>query len=180
MAFWILGLLGSLGTLGVAKLNGYRLEAINSGSMSPSIPKNSLAAVAPTSTWDIGRGDVIAFRLPSNRRIDVLHRVVTTSRSADGIFFETKGDANNAPDPMFVPDDDVRGRLVWHAPFIGAVVRALRPPTGYVVLVGTPLLVLIGSSLARRLRRDRRKEVRPLMHGEPTLGDPFEMQLIGA
>lgn len=150
---WLLLLVGILGAVGAAWVAGLRLESVNSASMGPAIPKNSLALIEPMSTWEIEPGEVIAFRLPTNRGVEVLHRVVGSSRQPDGLFFKTRGDANNATDPLLVPDDDVVGRLRWHVPHLGAVIRMLQPPVGYVVLLGGPGLVLVAHEVVRRRRR---------------------------
>jgi signal peptidase len=177
-AVWLALLISILGALGAARVMNLRLEAVNTGSMSPAIPRNSIAAIQPMNTWEIEPGDVIAFRLPSDRRLEVLHRVVRSVRQPSGLFFETKGDANNAADPFLVPDDDVLGRLRSHIPLLGLVARVLQPPAGYVVLVGGPAIAFLISGLVRRFRKQvRRSEAWANTAGRAS--DPFRLQLIG-
>lgn len=175
---WLFTLVAILGALGVTRLAGLRLDAINSDSMAPGLPRNALAAVQPVDVSHIETGDVIAFRLPSNRRTEVLHRVVAAMRQSDGLFFETKGDANKAADPLLVPDDDVLGRMSWHVPYVGAVVLRLQPPIGYLVLVGSPLAMLVASELLRRRRASPSTGAAPQTYVEGV--DAFQAQLIGA
>lgn len=175
-SLWLLVVAGTLAALGAAWLGGLRLEAVDTNSMTPAIPRGSLAAVAPMHTWEIEPGDVIAFRLPSNRRVEVLHRVVKNVRQPSGLFFQTKGDANPSPDPIFVPQDDVVGRLRWHLPHIGVAGRVLRPPVGYVVLVGVPLVFLVLGEISGRRRRPASRAMRPRAFAEPF--DAFRDQLI--
>jgi hypothetical protein len=109
--------------------------------------------IAPVSPQEIRKHDVISFNDPGDRSRRILHRVVEVIDNGTGRFFKTQGDANNAPDALLVPAQDVRGRLRWSVPKVGSLLRSLKPPMTYVVLVGPPALYL----LAGELRGWRRK-----------------------
>lgn len=131
---------------------GWTLKRVNTASMSPAVPRDSLALIAPTSPLRTQVGDVIAFRDPTDRTRTVLHRVVTVvEREGSPRFFETQGDANSTPDAILVPARDVEGGLRLHVPRLGAIAWMLRPPGGLLLLTGLPLtLLLVGEFRARR------------------------------
>jgi signal peptidase len=135
---------------------GWRLEVIRSTSMSPTVPKDSLTAVVTTDPRRVEEDDVIAFRDPMDRRRVLLHRVIEVVVKEDGSrFFRTRGDGNRTADPLLAQEDDVRGRLRWHVPKIGAVAWRLRPPAGLLMLVGLPGLLLVLGEFRRFRTRNR-------------------------
>jgi signal peptidase I len=147
---------------------GWRLENVQTDSMTPAIPRGSLAVVAPEDPRSIEVGHVISFVDRSRERRRVLHRVANViDRGASGLFFETQGDANTTPDSFLVPFRNVEGRLRWHIPRIGSVAWTLRPPAGLALFVGLPAAVL--------LLAGRRKALQP---SEPSaLGAEAEQSL---
>jgi signal peptidase I len=151
--FWLLGVGGAVTAIGVAWLADWRLQIVESPSMSPMVPQDSLAVVGPVTPRQIQKSDVIVFRDPGKRQRRLLHRVTGVVTQPSGLFFRTQGDANATADPLLVPDDDVQARLLWHVPKLGAAARLLRPPLGIVILVAVPATSLVVSELRRRRRR---------------------------
>jgi signal peptidase len=151
---WASVVLALLGALVAVKAAGWRIEAIASASMSPAIPKGAAAVVAPLGPAAIARlgpGDVILFRHPKAARL-VMHRVVQVIEQ-DGVrFFETKGDANDAPDARLVPQSDVESRVQGSVPRLGGLLTRLKPPGGLFWLVVVPWALV---SLPRHLLRQR-------------------------
>ncbi|WP_231185157.1 signal peptidase I [Haladaptatus sp. DYF46] len=114
-----------------------------SGSMSPTIHAGDVVISRTVETADIEAGDVIVFHdgvVPSDR---TTHRVVNVVHRDDGVFFETKGDANEDPDPNPVPADDVIGRVWFHVPYIGHLILFARSRMGLLSLVIVPCLLLV-------------------------------------
>lgn len=156
-ALWALVVTGVLVGLLVAWFAGWRLNVVASASMAPTVPQDALGLIVPVAAGQVETGDVVSFRHPADREQLVLHRVVEVIERPEGRFFRTQGDANGAPDPLAVPEDDLAGRLRGHVPHLGAVAAALRPPLGLALLAGLPLLVgLAGALRDRRARRAAR------------------------
>ncbi len=131
-------------------LTGHSLEVVTTGSMAPSSPQGALAILEDVDPADVRVGDVITFEHPDLVPL-LMHRVVDVHEQDGGRFFRTQGDANAAADGRAVPARDVRGRLRWRLPHLGAAATWLRPPRGLIVLVGVPL---VGTALAEaRARR---------------------------
>jgi len=137
-------------------LLGWRLEAVESGSMAPLFPVGSLVVVRPVDPSQVGVGTALVF-VPDDGRPLVTHRVVQVLRpDAGGVSFRTKGDANATIDPNPVPDRAVRGRAAWAVPQLGRVVRWLAWPRAFVLFVVLPAIALAVTELAELGARARR------------------------
>jgi signal peptidase len=135
-------------------LAGWRLQVVESGSMTPGIPVGSLVVAAPIDPAEIEVGNVVVFDDPEADR-QVTHRVVTVLDQEGGLYFETKGDANRRPDRAPVPAGNVRGVMRWHIPLLGRGLHSLAWPRGFIVLVAVPLTALLANEIIGRRRRAR-------------------------
>ena len=110
----------------------------------------------------LGIGSVITYQLVSGKPEVATHRVVAIARNPDGrVRFQTRGDANNGPDPKWVRPEQVRGKLWYAVPGLGRVgsfltgeqrQRAIQIVA--VLLIGYALVTFVGA--ARRRRGTRR------------------------
>jgi signal peptidase I len=159
---WVTMVLASL-ALAVATL-GFHLVplAVSSGSMEPRMPARSLIFVKEVDPGDVRVGDIITFD-PPGRTARVTHRVITRGRVGARWYFQTKGDANPAPDDWrrgLAHPDRYRADVTFGS---GPAVRhvATIPYAGWISLLGslawlrTALvlvpLTLIGISLLRAI-----------------------------
>jgi signal peptidase I len=116
-------------------LQGYRVYAVKTGSMSPAYPTGSLVVATPVERVLPGVGEVVTFRTGAGL---VTHRVHERSPGR----LTTKGDANRTPDPWTVAREDVVGTVRTGLAGGGYVLVFLQQPTG------VPSLVLLGLSVA--------------------------------
>lgn len=114
-------------------LKGY---AVQTGSMAPAYPQGSLVFAKPQTGYS--SGDAIVFK--NNGQV-ITHRVTEASGSA----YQTKGDANNAPDNKLITDDQVLGKVNFSAPYLGKLVLFTKTPLGFILLIAMPCLYLIFS-----------------------------------
>jgi len=150
--FAVLGLV--VAALGAAFVGGWRLDVVTSDSMAPELPKDALAVTSPVRPRAVHKDDVVSFRDPLDRSHIVLHRVVKVVGRGENLAFRTQGDANATRDPRLVPATDLRSRLRFHVPRLGAAVRVGSSPAGKAVILGVPaLILLIGEFLRMRKRR---------------------------
>ncbi|MFC1847275.1 signal peptidase I [Chloroflexota bacterium] len=138
---------------------GWRVDAVLSGSMEPELKVGSLVVTRPVEPEDIEVGDIITFRPVSVGESLVTHRVVGIGQSSS-LYFETKGDANNQPDPLTVPAQNLVGNIYFHASYWGYLTEFLKTPFGYlfgVVIPGIIIIVLYIGSLLRALAMNKRE-----------------------
>ncbi|MCC8073337.1 MAG: signal peptidase I [Clostridiales bacterium] len=106
----------------VIKATGLQVFTIESGSMYPDYPINSLVLVKETDPSEIEVGDVITYVF-NDDGVYVTHRVVEID--ADSQNFITKGDANTQNDSSPVYWGNVVGKVVFDVPMIGYPVKVL-------------------------------------------------------
>jgi signal peptidase len=145
------------------------LAVVYSGSMAPEMPVGALAMMEPVDPAEIEVGDIIAFNPPWDPDVTVSHRVIEVV-DGETLSFRTKGDANEDPDFDIVPADSVIGRVTFNVPNLGYLLARVgdysRSRLGFVLFVGLPTLLLIGSaardmnfmvSPGKRRERQRKK-----------------------
>lgn len=158
LAAVVVALLLPLATFLVATwLLGWQLQAVLSGSMTPTYPVGSLLVVGQIDASEVRAGMPIVFDDPLEPGRVVTHRVVAPVPE-DASAFHTRGDANANIDAAAVPARLVRGRVLWSVSGLGAVLEWLRWPNGFLLLVGVPGVILLGSELRRRISITRRIE----------------------
>jgi signal peptidase len=128
-----------------------------SGSMEPEISSGDAVIVNSVDPADIESGDVITF-VRSDESTPVTHRVVEVVETEDGLAFQTKGDANDDPDPALVPAENVTGEVWVVLPYVGYVVMFANTPRGMALLVGLPVVAFVVSELYAFTRSDAPEE----------------------
>jgi signal peptidase len=121
-------------------LLGHRPVVIRGGSMSPAIPLGSLVDVSEVQPGDLVVGDVVTIKEPNG--VLVTHRITRIQAATDGLFFEVRGDANDAPDPVAVPAAAVVGRVDFSVPGLGFLLYMLTTPTGFASMLSLALTLL--------------------------------------
>ncbi|MCA1823202.1 MAG: signal peptidase I [Mycobacteriales bacterium] len=173
LALWVLAALLVLAGLVAMQLAGWKLHIIESDSMAPTVPRDSLVAVSPVSADEIGVGDIVIFRDPLDRDRFVMDRVVSMTSEPGAQALQTKGDANAEPDPELVSASSVEGRLRLHVRYAGRLARHVGEPAGIAVLVGVPVVLLLLSEIAaRRYRRRKARAAEQVTAAQPPLPPP--------
>ena len=111
---------------------GWQINAVLSGSMEPQLKVGGLVITRPIEPEAIAVGDIIIYRPIAAGENLISHRVVSMQRNSP-LCFQTKGDANDDPDPLLVPAQNVVGRFksklkskTLNRPAVAAVSRAER------------------------------------------------------
>ena len=137
---------------------GWRVDAVLSGSMEPELKVGSLVVTRPVEPEEIEVGDIITFRQPTVTNGTVSHRVVNIFQNSP-ICFQTKGDANDRPDPIMVPGRNLIGEICLHIPMMGYFTEFLKTPAGFIFGVVIPGLIITSLYIInvwRALRENRR------------------------
>lgn len=94
-------------------------QPVCTGSMEPAIGCDDLLVVYSPGITDLDVGDIITFKRPAagcEGTVDgafLLHRITrVVSANGNGLQFETRGDANAAPDPCLVPVASVTSKVL--------------------------------------------------------------------
>ena len=110
---------------------GFGMSVVLSGSMEPVLSVNDLVIVCGAESYAVD--DIVVYQDGNSL---VIHRII----SIDGDDVVTQGEANNmADDPIKV--SNIKGRMAFHIPFVGAVVRFLKTPVGTIILIAVAVLL---------------------------------------
>lgn len=119
---------------------GLKLFVIRSGSMSPALKVGSVVLVRSAS--DYRQGEIITFYKPGDMENTVTHRLNKVIEGTPKMY-ETKGDANDAPDSDLLLTDKIVGRVIFNIPFLGYIVVFEKSLAGLILLVFLPIAVII-------------------------------------
>jgi signal peptidase len=116
-------------------LTGREVLIIGGGSMEPAVHLGAVIVVEPVAPADLRVGDIVSLRTGSGLASIFTHRVERIVSRADGLWIETKGDANNIVDPSLTPGTNVVGRVAANIPYAGFLLRLLSIPSGTALFV---------------------------------------------
>lgn len=126
---------------GVASLAGYTPMSVLTESMKGEFDKGDLIIVKKVDPTQLKEGDIISYwTLIENRRAINTHRIVEKMETNGIVQFMTKGDVNEAVDPLIVSQGDIIGRYAFRVPFMGRILNALSSSVGFLVIIILPLL----------------------------------------
>ena len=132
----------------------YQLFVVESGSMKPSIEIGSVLLVQPASRArksaspipapTFNKGDIVTYLAGKD---PVTHRVVEIEKTDGQITYQTKGDANRTPDQVKVAENQILGKVILTAPYIGHAINFAKTQMGYIFLIVVPITLIIYSEI---------------------------------
>ena len=105
---------------------GFRYYTVLTDSMVPEFSSGDMVFVKLAGSKSIKEGDVITFNPSSGSDAYLTHRVAEKISDYQGTgvtCFRTKGDANNADDSFLIDESRVIGKVQFHLPKMGVIVR---------------------------------------------------------
>jgi len=129
---------------------GLRFFVVLSGSMEPKIHTASVVLVASQDKYK--KDDVITFLANPKAKLKdanatVTHRVVNVKDDEGRRIYETKGDANNAPDRETVAQSSILGKVMFSIPYLGKLIAFTKTQTGFILFIVIPSTLIIYSEL---------------------------------
>lgn len=138
----------------VPNVAGYSLFRVLTGSMSPTIPEDTLIVVKAVDPDSLKEGDVISFfsRDPKIKGQVNTHRIVGIEEIDGEEVFVTKGDANILEDQFRVHKDDVVGLMIASSKMFGKFVRLITNPLIFGCVIIIPLCVIIIMNMVQSIK----------------------------
>lgn len=123
--------------------NNYKIYAVKSGSMSPTIKVGSLIVVQPTNEYKAG--DIISFHseMLKNDADVITHRISSVEAKNNLTLYTTKGDANEASDTKQIIKDQIIGKYRFKIPLIGYLLSFIKTATGLILIIIIPGTIII-------------------------------------
>lgn len=127
-------------------INGYNFYVVMSGSMEPKIHTGSIVGVKENSEYNID--DVITIKMENDPSQTYTHRIKEINKDEnENITYTTKGDANETEDPDKADKDLVIGKVFISIPLIGYIINFAKQPTGFILMIVVPSIIIIASEL---------------------------------
>lgn len=127
---------------------GWGISVVLSGSMEPALSVNDLVIIAEQSQYN--EGDIVVYQDSSSL---VIHRII----SIDENKVITQGDANNTADKP-IDISLVKGKAVANFSFAGALVRFLKTPVGFILVIIAAIVLFELPYLRERKRANEEQE----------------------
>ena len=134
----------------------YKLMAILSGSMKPSLQVGSMIIVRPVSGYN--PDDVISYYVGESgqNRVITTHRIKAVDSKDGQTLYTTQGDANNIVDGQPVKPDQIIGKQIFYVPHIGYALGYLKTIPALMLLVVIPATIIIYEELKRITHETKR------------------------
>ena len=146
---------------------GNQALIVRSGSMTPTIDVGSIVVtrgiaenlISPVSgsTPLYKTGDIIAFRSEKNSQTIVTHRIVDIEAGIDGVYYQTKGDANDSKDGWQVNQQNILGKVYFILPYLGLLLAFAKSDLGFPLLIIFPALAVIFLELITIIKEIQKK-----------------------
>jgi signal peptidase I len=153
----------------VVPMTGRQTLIIAGGSMQPALPIGAAAVVDPVAPTALAVGDVISLRTGAELKSIFTHRITRIVPRADGLWLETKGDANAEVDPSLTPVGQVIGRVTVSIPYAGFLLALLSVPSGVLLVVFVAALLLAITWLIESFEVSRPRTISTTVERDPTL-----------
>ena len=134
----------------------YKIFTVQSGSMEPTIHTGSLIFVKPQADYVVG--DIITKRT-DDPKVTITHRIVSKEEVNGKIAFDTKGDANNAPDGTKFTKEGIVGKMILDIPYIGYPDGYAKTTQGLILLIVIPAVIIIYDEM-RKIKDEIAKKIR--------------------
>ncbi|MFA4871591.1 MAG: signal peptidase I [Patescibacteria group bacterium] len=133
----------------------FKVLAVLSGSMEPTIKTGSVVAIKPAANYQIG--DIITFGKIGKNQTPTTHRINDIRVQEGKPIYITKGDANNTPDQKEVLTNEVVGKVIFSVPYLGYAVDAAKKPIGFMIIIIVPAVIIIYDE-ARKIYAEIKKK----------------------
>jgi signal peptidase I len=126
---------------------GFNFYVVMSGSMEPEIKTGSVVGIRESEEYNVN--DIITVQMPYSEWETYTHRIIEIreEEEQEDIRYITQGDANETPDPDPVSLDQILGELFISIPLIGYLVHFAKQPTGFIILVIVPSVIIAASEI---------------------------------
>lgn len=136
---------------------GLQMYIVMSGSMSPAVEMGSLVLVEPMQPEEIEPGDIITFRGVTDSDNITTHRVVGIEEE-NGLYYRTRGDANEVDDPMPVNSNQLIGKMKFTIPYAGYIFSFARTTKGIMTLISIGIAIILIELIKTILAEKRNTE----------------------
>ena len=127
-----------------------RFLVVLSGSMEPSIRPGDIVVSVRDDPSNLNVGDIVSFqKVETAKKTLITHRIVNITDENGTRYYQTKGDANDHPDQLLTPQQNVVGKVVITIPYLGYLPHFVKTPLGFVLIIVLPgSLIILSESVS--------------------------------
>ncbi|MEI6144139.1 MAG: signal peptidase I [Candidatus Berkelbacteria bacterium] len=135
--------------------NNFKLLAVTSGSMEPTIHTGSLAIIKSASEYKVG--DIITFKKADSTsdKETTTHRIFSTSNVGGVEYIETKGDANKTPDMSKITKNQIVGKYRFSVALLGYLLKYLKTLPGLILIIVIPAVIIVYEEVKKIARESK-------------------------
>lgn len=141
----------------------YKILAVMSGSMKPTIPTGSLVIIKPCKNYNVN--DIVTFKsYGSQKKNDfTTHRIVDLSSDSGETIFFTKGDANKSQDTGYLTHDQIKGKVFLCIALVGYIIGYAKTLPGLIIIIVLATIIVYEEikkirNEIKRIRRSKQKQ----------------------
>jgi len=129
----------------VASQFGWYFNVVMTKSMEPAFSPGGMIITRPVAMENINVGDPILFKKLGigEREALICHRVIDIKEIDRELYFQTKGDAQERPDPDLVSSQNFLGKTIFYIPQIGNIAYQTHLPKTPITLMGKEISVAV-------------------------------------
>lgn len=109
--------------------------------MTPNIPVGAIVVAKPTNSYSVG--DVITFKSEKSDKTMITHRITSVEADSSGVFYKTKGDANEEEDGWLVRPEKVIGKVNFTIPYAGQFLAFVKSDKGFFTMIVIPAIFVM-------------------------------------
>lgn len=149
---------------------------VESESMEPTFLAGDVLAFSEYDGGELSEGDIVVFRAPYGvyEGLLITHRIVGVAEKDGEAVYTTRGDAAQNPDTWELGGEDIVGVFEKKLPLVTDVAGYISSAAGSMLVIGLPVLLLIGVLLADSLlskQLEKRAEEGSGTHGDGPAND---------
>ncbi|MFI5258472.1 MAG: signal peptidase I [Candidatus Limnocylindrales bacterium] len=148
----VVSVLGLVLAVNVGPSLGHQLIVIRGGSMEPNVHIGSVIEVSRVQPADLRPGDIVTLKEADGNVVS--HRITRIINAPNGVYIETKGDANSSVDPALTPVSSVMGRADFSIPDLGYIIYMLSLPTGVLSVLALGMTLMLALWLLEEAEND--------------------------
>ena len=155
----ILVIQGAINPDEIPGIAGYKPMMVLTDSMEDYILAGDIIIVQEVDPTTLKVDDVITFFDPlGNGSTTMTHRIIDVIEDETGLWFQTKGDANNTEDRELVEAAAVVGIYVMRIPYVAHVALFMQTVPGLIVSIFVPLCAFVAYDMIRRGQYEKKKD----------------------
>ena len=159
--------------MAIVRARGAQVLVVTSGSMAPTMLAGDAIVIGRPARAALRPGTIVTFSGPGSHGRLTTHRISSLRSTPNGLYLQTKGDANESPDPNFVAASAVVGTGQLRLPYVGRWLAIYESPRWRLLGFGVPILFIGVAEVVGLVRGERQRSGRSASAAPPhTKGSP--------